>query len=158
MPNHHAVAPHTMMATMAAMSAMSAARLSPPKSTIEKMVAATAVDTSDTSKSPRKLQTAAMMMAWRGFMARVDTAVAMALGASVAPLTTMTPMLSTTTTTRTGFWTSWPKKNARSMVTVCAHPSCLRGLSRALHRRRRRGPFAGAANRSRPKGAQHLAL
>ena len=60
---------------------------------------------------------AAMMMAWRGFMARVDTTVAMALGASVAPLTMITPTLSRVTTARTGFDTSSERKRVHSMVT-----------------------------------------
>ena len=82
---------------------------------MEKMVWATAVETSDTSKSPRKLNTAAMMMACRGFMARVETAVAMALGASVAPFTMITPILSRVTTRRMGFRISSERKKAHSI-------------------------------------------
>ena len=66
------------------------------------MVWATAGDTKDMTSRPTKLQIAAMMMAWRGFMARVDTTVAMALGASVAPFTMMTPILRRATTSKRG--------------------------------------------------------
>ena len=118
MPKNHATAPHTMMAIMAAMSAMSAWCASPPKSTMLKMVWATAAVTSETSNSPRKLQMAAMRMAALGRIARVETTVAMALGASVAPFTTITPMLSRVTATKTGFDASSAKKTAQSMVTT----------------------------------------
>ena len=84
---------------------------------MEKMVWATAVETSDTSKSPRKLNTAAMIMACRGFMALVETAVAMALGASVAPFTMITPILSRVTTRRMGFCISSERKKVHSIVT-----------------------------------------
>ena len=83
---------------------------------MEKMVWATAVETSDTSKSPRKLNTAAMMMACRGFMARVETAVAMALGASVQPFTSTTPSVSATVTARTGFAASCARNSLREIV------------------------------------------
>ena len=63
MPNHQAATPHTMMATMAAISAVSAWWESPPKFTMEKTVWATAVETSDTSRRPKKLKIAAIMMA-----------------------------------------------------------------------------------------------
>ena len=51
---------------------------------------------------PMKLQTAAMAIAWFGFIARVPTTVAMALGASVAPLTMVAPNVSTTISASTG--------------------------------------------------------
>ena len=91
MPKAQATTPHTMMATMAAASATSAAWLSPPKSTMPKIVLATAVLTAVISTRPMKLHTAAMTMAAVGLMARVPTTVAMALGASVAPLTMVAP-------------------------------------------------------------------
>ena len=72
-----------MIATMAAASATRAAWLSPPKSTMPKMVPATAVLTLVITTSPTKLPTAAMMTAVVGFMALVPTTVAIALGASV---------------------------------------------------------------------------
>ena len=123
MPKNHATVPHTMMATMAAMSAMSDCCASPPKSTMLNMVWATAAVTSDTRSRPKKLQTAAMRMAALGFMARVETTVAMALGASVAPFTTMTPILSRVTATKTGLDASSAKKTAQSMVTRSLPPT-----------------------------------
>ena len=45
------------------------------------------------TSTPRKLNTAAMAMAAPAFIARVDTQVAMALGASVQPLTRITPIV-----------------------------------------------------------------
>ena len=119
MPKSQATLPHTMMATMAAMSVTSALCASPPKSTMPKMVCATAGEIADMTSKPTKLQIAAMMMARRGFMARVDTAVAMALGASVAPFTMMTPMLSRVTTIKSGLLTSSVMKNDQSIVTAC---------------------------------------
>ena len=71
----------------------------------------------ETTSSPRKLQTAAMTMAGFGFIALVDTTVAIAFGASVAPFTTMTPMLSRVTTTRIGLDASPAMNEAHSMVT-----------------------------------------
>ena len=50
-------------------------------------------------------------------MARVETTVAMAFGASVAPLTTMTPILSSVTATSTGLEASSAMNVAHSMVT-----------------------------------------
>ena len=50
-------------------------------------------------------------------MARVDTTVAMALGASVAPLTMMTPMLRSVTANNSGFCISSERKSVHSMVT-----------------------------------------
>ena len=54
------------------------------------------------TKTPRKLQMAAIMMASRGFMARVPIAVAMAFGASVQPFTKITPMVSMVVMMRAG--------------------------------------------------------
>lgn len=50
-------------------------------------------------------------------MARVETAVAMALGASVAPFTMITPILSRVTTRRMGFCISSERKKVHSIVT-----------------------------------------
>ena len=82
-----------------------------------KMVCATADVTNDTASKPKKLQIAAIRTARLGFMARVETTVAMALGASVAPFTTMTPMVSRVTATRTGLEASPAMNVAHSMVT-----------------------------------------
>ena len=52
--------------------------------------------------TPRKLKTAAMMTAERTRMQRVVTQVAMALGASVHPLTKITPSVSNVVTSNAG--------------------------------------------------------
>ena len=114
MPKYHAATPHTMMATMAAASAMSAAWLSPPKSTILKMVSATADDTAVMAARPTKLQTAAIAMAGPGLMAFVPTTVAIALGASVAPFTTVAPSVRTTMRASTGSPMSAPTNAPKS--------------------------------------------
>ena len=54
------------------------------------------------TNTPRKLNTALMIIAVRTFMQRVVTQVAMALGASVQPLTKITPSVSATVMRRTG--------------------------------------------------------
>ena len=81
------------------------------------MVIATAGAIIVMTSTPRKLNTAAIKMACRGFMARVETAVAMALGASVAPFTMITPILSRVTTRRMGFCISSERKKVHSIVT-----------------------------------------
>jgi len=43
------------------------------------------------TNTPRKLKIAAIIMTFSGFMARVETQVAIAFGASVHPLTKITP-------------------------------------------------------------------
>ena len=91
MPKYHAATPQTIMATIAAASATSAAWLLPPKSTILKMVMATAEEIIVMAAKPMKLHTAAIAIAGVGFIAFVPTTVAMAFGASVAPLTTVAP-------------------------------------------------------------------
>ena len=65
---------------------------------------------------PTKLNTAASASAAPGVRQRVETALAMALGASVAPLTTMTPILSSVTATSTGLEASSATNAAHSMV------------------------------------------
>ena len=81
------------------------------------MVAATAAVNRDTTNNPTKLQIAAMMIAARGRIARVDTTVAMALGASVAPLTIITPMFRIVTTTSSGLDMRPETKVAHSIAT-----------------------------------------
>ena len=79
------------------------------------MVDATAVDTAVIPSKPTRLQIAAMMMAGNGLMALVPTTVAMALGASVAPLTMVAPIASTTMTASTGSLTSAPRNDEKSI-------------------------------------------
>ena len=68
--------------------------------------------------TPRKLNTAAIRIAPRADMHRVTTQVAMALGASVQPLTRITPSVSSTATNSSGLAVISPQKypNDRSMA------------------------------------------
>ena len=98
------------MENSAAHRAMSAAFVSPPKSTMLLMVEATEALSCVMMKTPRTLKMAAMMTAERTRMHRVVTQVAMALGASVQPLTKMTPSVSNVVTVRAGLEsTCWRK-------------------------------------------------
>ena len=101
-PNAHANTAQTTIANIAAHKAMSASRALEPKSTILYIVSATFGDNSVITSTPRKLKTAAMIIAARGFNARVATQLAMALGASVHPLTRMTPSVKSTVTQSAG--------------------------------------------------------
>ena len=71
---------------------------------------ATAVETAVMATRPTKLQTTLMRMAVLTLMERVPTASAMALAASVAPLTKMVPRTSAMVTARNGFCASMPRK------------------------------------------------
>ncbi len=86
------------MENNAAHKAISASCVLPPKSTMLLMVEATEAFSWVMMNTPRKLKTAAMMTAERTRMQRVVTQVAMALGASVQPLTKMTPSVSNVVT------------------------------------------------------------
>ena len=68
------------------------------------------------TRTPRKLKTAAIKMALRALIARVETQVAMALGASVQPFTSTTPSVSATVTARTGFAASCARNSLREIV------------------------------------------
>ena len=68
------------------------------------------------TSTPRKLQPAAIKMAARGPMERVETQVAMALGASVQPLTKMTPKVRSTVRINMGFETRLDKKSCSDNV------------------------------------------
>ena len=74
-----------------------------PKSTMLLMVEATALLMWVMMSTPRKLKTALVIMAFRAPRQRVVMQVAMALGASVQPLTKMTPRVRRTVTSMTGF-------------------------------------------------------
>ena len=101
--------------------------LFPPKSTICEMVLATLALKCVMMSTPRKLNAALMRMAARAGMQRVVTQVAMALGASVHPLTKMAPNARITVTARTGFDTIWPRK--------VENVTSIYGLSRSLQTR-----------------------
>ena len=66
------------------------------------MVFATAVEMNVIPTSPTKLNTAARAMAVLGVKQRVETTVAIALGASVAPETAVTPITKIRITTKIG--------------------------------------------------------
>jgi hypothetical protein len=66
------------------------------------IVCATVALTKVITKTPRKLQTAAMMIALRGEIDLVEIQVAIALGASVHPLTIITAKTKTTTINSNG--------------------------------------------------------
>ena len=70
------------------------------------------------TSTPRKLNMAAMMMALGARMERVETQVAMAFGASVQPLTRMTPSVSATVMASIGLLNTWERKSVREIVIV----------------------------------------
>jgi hypothetical protein len=55
------------------------------------------------TNTPKKLRTAAIIIALPGLMDRVETQVAIAFGASVQPLTKITPKVNSVTTSKGGF-------------------------------------------------------
>ena len=67
------------------------------------------------TNTPKKLNTAAIRIAGRGPIARVETQVAMALGASVQPFTRMTPKVSSTVISNAGFCSICPKNHESEM-------------------------------------------
>jgi hypothetical protein len=72
------------------------------------IVIATLLFTIVIKKTPRKLKKAAIRIACLGLIARVEMQVAIAFGASVQPLTKITPMVRITVTNKAGFAkTSW---------------------------------------------------
>ena len=91
------------MENKAAHSAISAASVWPPKSTMLLIVEATELLILVITNTPRKLNTALIMIAVLTFRHRVAMQVAMAFGASVQPFTNITPSVSATVTRRTGF-------------------------------------------------------
>src|SRR5699024_4741072 len=105
------------MDSSAAHRAIRALPVSEPKSTMLLMVEATELLIWVMTKTPRKLKTALIQMAWRTPRQRVVTQVAMALGASVQPLTKMTPRVKTTVMMRIGLPASCPQNevNDRSI-------------------------------------------
>ena len=109
MPKAQAPRPQATMPTVAAARAMSAAWVSPPKSTMPEMVSATAVEMNDMATRPTKLQMTLMRIAESTSMERVPTGSAMALAASVAPLTKMVPITSSMTITRKGLLDRTPR-------------------------------------------------
>jgi hypothetical protein len=68
------------------------------------------------TNTPKKLNTADIIIASCGCRALVDTHVAIALGASVHPFTKITPKVNITVIVRVGFIISWCKKSLNSTV------------------------------------------
>ena len=102
MPKYHAAVAQMTMDARAPLRAMELAFMSVPKSTMLLMVMATLLLIRVITKTPRKLQTAAIRMAFLGLIARVEMQVAIAFGASVQPLTRITPIVKMTVTNRAG--------------------------------------------------------
>ena len=90
------------MENSAAHKAMRASRVFVPKSTMLLMVEATELLIWVMTNTPRKLKMALIQMALRTPMQRVVMQVAIALGASVQPLTKMTPRVRATVIIKTG--------------------------------------------------------
>ena len=133
------------MEKSAAHSATSAMVVSPQKSTILLMVEATLALIWVMIRTPKKLQMALMIMADRTRMHRVVTQVAMALGASVQPLTKMTPSVRATVIAKTGFEVTCWRKDAREIPTTSAliEFRYKRELRYPLHDPDARSMFAG---------------
>ena len=101
-PKNHASVAHTTIANSAALSATIASCEFVPKSTILVIVIATFELTMLITKTPRKLNTAARSIAALADRHLVTTQVAIALGASVQPLTSITPIVNKTATMSRG--------------------------------------------------------
>lgn len=102
-PKYHAATAQIMIANRAAQSATIAASVLPLKFTMSLIVMATVVLMSVITKTPKKLNTAAIKTAAFADIARVATQVAIAFGASVQPLTKITPSVSNTVISSMGF-------------------------------------------------------
>ena len=87
-----------------------------PKSTIPRIVSATAVEMRHIATKPTKLHTTLMIIAWLTLIERVPTASAIALAASVAPFTKMHPKTRTMTRAKNGLATIISKKCPRVII------------------------------------------
>ena len=79
------------------------------------MVIATDALSAVITSTPKKLNTAAMTIAFRTPMARVETQVAIAFGASVHPLTRITPSVRNEATNRVGFCTACRRNSIKDI-------------------------------------------
>ena len=102
-PKYHAATAQMTIADIAAQSAISDRRASFPKSAMLYMVMATEALIAVITRTPKKLNIAAMTIALRTPIARVETQVAIAFGASVHPFTRITPSVSSADTASIGF-------------------------------------------------------
>ena len=133
MPKSQVITPQAITAIIAAANASKAASLSPPKFAIVKIVFATAAPMVVTASKPIKLHIAAMIIAAPGDILRVPTTVAIALGASVAPLTTVAPSVSSNTTIKTGLPVNAVKK-APNSITLCVLYAVLLPVRQIFHK------------------------
>ena len=106
------------MEKSAAQRATRAIEVSSPKLTILVMVMATVEFTMVITTTPAQLHTAAIAMARFTSRDLVDTHVAMAFGASVIPLTQMTPRVRRTVINNAGFVTSCRRKKENDMSII----------------------------------------
>jgi hypothetical protein len=120
MPKIQAPTPQATMPTVAAARAMSAAWVSPPKSTISDIVSATAVEIMVMATKPTKLQATDMAMACSTVIERVPTGSAIAFAASVAPFTKMVPRTRMITRARKGLAETMPR-NCEKVIKGCLH-------------------------------------
>ena len=120
-PRYDAPVEYTTIEKREAESATSAVSVSPPKSTIFEMVDATLAFICVMMNTPRKLNTALIIMALRVDRQRVVIHVAIALGASVQPLTKITESVSTTDTRSIGddMISETKYENDTSMLPTC---------------------------------------
>src|SRR5699024_5774755 len=116
-PNRHAAAAHTTMAHRAAHRAGRASAGDEPKSAISYSVSATEAFTAVITRAPSRLYAAASRAARRKDRAPAPTAAAMALGASVQPLTSTTASTRAQVRDSTGFWLAWEKRAERDKQT-----------------------------------------
>ena len=112
MPNRQASTAQHTMAVMAAHRAARASKVLRPKSAMEKIVSETAPPAAAAHRLPSRLQAAASQAARRKGRAPDTTAEAMALGASVQPLTRMTARSSRVVASRAGL-VSIPARKSR---------------------------------------------
>lgn len=118
-PKYQAAVAQSTIAKRAAQRAIIESFGSFPKSTIFAIVWATVALMDVITNTPRKLNTAAIRMAFFGAMDRVDTHVAIAFGASVQPFTKITPKVNTTMIKRIGFVWMLSIKSENVIVIDC---------------------------------------
>lgn len=77
-------------------------------------------------RTPRKLKIAAMIIAFFGEIDLVDTQVAIALGASVQPLTNITPRINTTVISNVGFDSCL--RNSEKVIVIFVPPKAYNSI------------------------------
>ena len=89
------------------------------------MVSATLALKAVITTTPRKSQSAAIRMALRGCIARVETQEAIALGESVQPLTKITPNVSKTVIVKGRFVVNCVRKSEKVIVIIALYNKIL---------------------------------